>query len=193
MNLNEARILAEEWIVKLRPACERVEIAGSIRRAESEVGDIDIVCIPSITTERNLFDDPTGQSINHLENLLQTYKDDEDFTFYNPYDPTERTANGPRQKKLFLPQRIKLELWIVIPPAQWGAIFILRTGPAQFGHWLVTSKQQGGGLPSHLKVKDGALQNGFKIIETPEERDFFNAIDLPYIQPQDRIAKWSQP
>ena len=41
-----ARVVAEKIALELAPACERVEIAGSIRRRKEQVGDIEILYIP---------------------------------------------------------------------------------------------------------------------------------------------------
>jgi DNA polymerase/3'-5' exonuclease PolX len=45
MELIKARRIAEELVKILRPACSRVEIAGSIRREKSEVKDIELVAV----------------------------------------------------------------------------------------------------------------------------------------------------
>lgn len=190
MDLSSASLLATSWRDRLSTGCNRIEIKGSISRGKSEVNDIDIVCVPVITRERDIFNDPTGLSVNHLEDIIQMNLENGIFSYAR--DDRGRLCNGPRQKKFMLPEGIKLELWIVQPPAQWGVIATLRTGPREFGHWLVTHKQQGGALPSNMRVKNGALQNGFKIIETPEEIDFFNAIGLPWIEPKDRTPNWSK-
>ena len=47
MELDKAKLIAEEAKAKLLPYCERIEIAGSIRRKKPFVHDIDMVCIPS--------------------------------------------------------------------------------------------------------------------------------------------------
>lgn len=41
MQLNQARELAANLVEQMRPYCERVEIAGSIRRHKPEVADDD--------------------------------------------------------------------------------------------------------------------------------------------------------
>jgi len=46
MRLEEAERIAGNLKAFLAPACERLEIAGSIRRRRPEVGDIDLVLIP---------------------------------------------------------------------------------------------------------------------------------------------------
>src|SRR3990167_1299097 len=41
-----ALAVADELRALLAPACERIEIAGSLRRGNGDVGDIELVCIP---------------------------------------------------------------------------------------------------------------------------------------------------
>ena len=46
MDLGEAQKIANEVVNQLSPYCDKVEIAGSIRRQKPTVNDIDIVLIP---------------------------------------------------------------------------------------------------------------------------------------------------
>lgn len=47
----EALAVAEQVVEEIRPWCDRVEVAGSVRRLRPDVGDIDIVCQPSLWWE----------------------------------------------------------------------------------------------------------------------------------------------
>lgn len=47
MDLEFAESIASQVVEKLKPYCDRIEIAGSIRRRHPFPGDIDLVCIPS--------------------------------------------------------------------------------------------------------------------------------------------------
>ena len=47
MKLEEALKIISEVYYRLKPNCERIEVAGSIRRHKPNVNDIDIVLIPS--------------------------------------------------------------------------------------------------------------------------------------------------
>jgi DNA polymerase/3'-5' exonuclease PolX len=47
MKLNYAAKIADEIVAKICPYCAKIQIAGSIRRQNPEVNDIDIVLIPS--------------------------------------------------------------------------------------------------------------------------------------------------
>ena len=71
--LTEAQNIAEKLVDKLRPACERIEIAGSIRRQKAEIGDIEIVAIPKYLATRNLFGDPVNE-ISLIDQLLEESK-----------------------------------------------------------------------------------------------------------------------
>jgi len=46
MKLEQGQELAERIIDEIRSFCDRVEVAGSIRRRKSEVRDVDLVMIP---------------------------------------------------------------------------------------------------------------------------------------------------
>ncbi|GAJ14573.1 unnamed protein product, partial [marine sediment metagenome] len=47
MKLEQAQKIAEEVVKRLSPYCQRIQIAGSIRRQKPQVRDVDIVLIPS--------------------------------------------------------------------------------------------------------------------------------------------------
>lgn len=182
MRLEDALLLAMEWQAKLAPFCERIEIAGSVRRCKAEVHDIELVAIPQ-TTELVEMVDLFSQRITQVNLLEQAI-----WSLAQAGDHFTLLKNGPRMKQLKLSQGITLDLFIVLPPAQWGVIFTLRTGPADLSHWLVTKKSFGGGLPSYLKVRDGVLWNGDQAINTPEEADFFREIGVEMVSPVHRSA-----
>lgn len=47
MELSNARVIANELVQTLAPFCDRIEIAGSLRRQKPQVHDIDIVALPN--------------------------------------------------------------------------------------------------------------------------------------------------
>lgn len=52
----------------IEPGCERLEVAGSLRRQKAQVGDIEIVAVPVM--QRDLFGEVTEQSA--IDTLLST-------------------------------------------------------------------------------------------------------------------------
>lgn len=169
MQLADAKAIAERLVKRLQPYCLRVEIAGSVRRGKSEVGDIEIVAEPFPT--HDLFGGKTYEphSIDEI-----------DWT-----DWGQLIKGGHKYKQIDL-GACNLDLFIVTPPAQWGVQFLIRTGPAEYSHKFVTPKQKRGMLPSNMQVKDGAIWCNGKMFETPEEADVYKLIGLPYEEPQNR-------
>jgi DNA polymerase/3'-5' exonuclease PolX len=176
MKNSDAAALGKQIVFELAPHCQKIELAGSIRRGKPDVKDIEIVAMPIIHEQRDLFNTLTG-----------TYSEFDliDFTRYGRI-----IKGGQRYKQIELPEGIKLDLFIVLPPAQWGAIMLIRTGPADFSHWIMKERRRGGGMPGHLKQKDGALWQGKRLIETPTEHDYFAALGLDYVEPSQRVARW---
>jgi DNA polymerase/3'-5' exonuclease PolX len=168
--LLQARVIAERLITRLAPYCQRIEIAGSIRRCKPMVGDIEIVAIPY--PARDLFGSESMEP--HALDLI-------DWTEYGEY-----IKGKHKYKQILLPEGMALDLFLVTPPAQWGVIFLQRTGPDTYSHRFVTSKLQRGMMPSIYQVKDGAIWKGGRILETPEEEDVYQLIGAPWVEPQDR-------
>ena len=133
--LAKAEKIASRVVEKLMPYCQRIEIAGSIRRRKSEAGDIDIVAEPKRVP--HLFGVPFWQGIP-TENLGLVVK------------------NGLRYKQVLLTEKIYLDLFIVHPLAQLGVILAIHTGSTEFSHKLVSHTPYGY-LPKEYIVKDGAI------------------------------------
>jgi len=172
MNYAEALHIAEKLKADLAPYCERIEIAGSVRRKKPEnIKDIEIVCIPK--SEPNLF----GESLPIVlyDGLLSLV--------FN-WD-AEIVKNGPKYKQFALPMT-KLDLFITTPEC-WGVIFAIRTGPADYSKWLVTPRKWGGALPDRYMVRDGRVWDSDpEALDTPEEDDFFAALELEMPEPWER-------
>lgn len=176
MSLPFARVLARKMVDLLEPYCDRIEIAGSIRREKPDVGDVEIVCIPKMVTMTNLL----GESISHRE--------PSDISAALIIDGFVLAKNGDHFKQAHLPNgAINFDIFLTTPEC-WGMIFTIRTGSADFTHRLVTPRSQGGMMPSYLQAKDGRIverETGNKL-DTPEEADVFKALKVEWIEPKDR-------
>ncbi len=163
---------AERIKDNLAPYCEKIEIAGSIRRKKAQVGDIEIVLIPKAVVV-DLF----GRKNYDLGSLFSAVPD-LDYEF----------IKGGRKYRQYVHRgsRLHLDLFITTPN-QWGLIFAIRTGSAQFSHWLVTKKRYGGALPSNYLIKDGFLfDQAGEVIPCTTEKEFFENIQISYIPPEQR-------
>jgi len=180
--LADAYAVADELRLWLRPVVERIEVAGSLRRGKPEVGDIELVAVPRFEADTV---DLWGQPVNMLERRLDWSI--ERGWLARPPDG----KRGPRYSKLRHPESgLQVDLFSVIEPAQFGLIFLIRTGPAAYSQWLMTEALRRG-----LHVAAGALRRGFAcrratctcpIMPTPEEADVYAALRLPYLAPERR-------
>lgn len=173
MTLRYAKIVSKGLIEALSPYCVRIEEAGSIRREKAMIGDIELVAIPK--PHRDMLGFEVGLDVDHELNYV-------DWSKFGKI-----TLDGNKQKKIVLTDGTNVDLFIVTPPAQWGVIFMLRTGSAEFSHRMVTTKQHGGLMPSNLRSHEGAIRKGDTIIETPEEQDLFKILGVDYIEPKLRV------
>jgi DNA polymerase/3'-5' exonuclease PolX len=167
MILKKAEEIAESIRASLAPHCGRCEIAGSIRRKKSDVGDIEIVAIPK-TIPGDLFGgniarDPAFVDVVHQWPGLKG----------SPYGKyTQRWIKG----------EIKLDLFMAVPD-NWGLIYAIRTGSALYSHhvlaeaWVKAGYHGNGGM---LRLQDGTA------VPVREERDLFDMIGVPWMEPEKR-------
>jgi DNA polymerase/3'-5' exonuclease PolX len=179
----DALALAEQLVTHLSPSCERIEIAGSVRRHTETVGDIEIVAIAQTARAVDLFGQPIGAPRSLLDDVLT------DLAARWLINPGSK--NGPAFKQ-FTYEGVTVDLFLVTPET-WAVQYMIRTGCAVFSHWMVTAESAGGALPFGYKIAEGRLWHLGQAVATPEEPDLFAAIGLPYIPPADRSAiDWFQ-
>jgi len=179
MNLQWAQGIAAGMMRALRPFCERIEIAGSIRREKRhDIGDVEIICIPR--RKRPEFGQPlTLPLLAEIERLRQL-----EVVSYR-YDKNGRKSAGEKYQRL-LWGATPLDLFLVTPET-WGLGLVIRTGDADFSHRLVTPRQYGGAMPVAWRMDGLRIAiDGEGLLDTPEEADVFNALGLPWIVPHDR-------
>lgn len=165
-----ARLVAGRLVDALRPHCERVEIAGSIRRQRPLIGDIEVLAIPRLASD--LFGQPAQGMPTAVDALLARHD-------------VALSLDGPRLKQ-FNYGGFKVDLFLQPDPATWGVNMLIRTGSAAFSQWFVTPAWRGGGLPDGFGITGARLHYYDQIVDTPEERDVFRAVGLAYIEPRRR-------
>lgn len=176
MKLKSAQEIAERFVHQIANYCERIEIAGSLRRKQESVKYIELVAIPKIEYSPDLFGNPS-LPFNLLSDFLRRKKG----------TPFELIKNGDRYKQLVMAEGISVDLFIVLPPAQWGVMYAIHTGPRNFSQWLITKKKYGGAMPSYMRVRKGSLWTRKSVIDTPEEKDYFETIGLAWTEPEHRV------
>lgn len=174
-----AKGIAEAFAENIRPYCLRVELAGSLRRETTHVGDIEIVAIPYRIVD--LF----GEEREEGPTELDRYLDGENHHF---------SSRGAKYQRINLMEAIGADPILVsvdlfLPTSRtWGSIFTIRTGGWEFSRWLVTSQLAGGAAPVGITFREGRVYKGGRLLSTPEEADVFAAVGLAFIPPKQRIG-----
>jgi len=202
--LAEARARAEALVAMMRPHCERCEVAGSVRRGKAEVKDIEIVAVPK-WEERVSGSDLFGAErvkTNLLFEWAQGAQQSGLVEWIKPgtpaivpwmIDPNGKywRALARRPREPLTSATMKLDLFLA-RPENFGLIFLIRTGPAEFSQKLVTQKCKGGWMPDWMRVQDGRLwqdkdphKDGEPIF-TPDEESVFKAIGMGFVEPGER-------
>jgi len=156
---------ANDLVSMLKPYCKKIEIAGSIRRRKEICKDIEICAIPESYK---------------LEKFLLEQKHNSKFLF---------RKNGSRYKQ-FTYLSTPVDLFLATPE-NWGWIYLIRTGPKEFNMKLIELLRSmnyisEGGRIYKTGYDPGKIEDRI-LIETLEEKDIFNLINEPYIEPWNRI------
>jgi DNA polymerase/3'-5' exonuclease PolX len=167
--LSEARGISQKIIRALEPFTNRLEVAGSIRRRRTWVRDIEIVAEP----EKRV-GDLFGTLESDVDGIRQTLKG---------LGTWEKGGDRFMQVRNVLGSGLTLDLFLVIPPAQWGSILAIRTGPAALGRECVTRMKR-----QALKHEGGRVVDlgSGHTLPTPTEREFFELAGVPFMEPQYR-------
>lgn len=184
----QAHAAAEDLIEILRSSCQRIEIAGSLRRGKSEVHDLEIVAEPryaeqnggdlwGTTVETDLLE--VGVQLARQTGVLRL----RDVEIHRKDGSVEIGKRDGASYKALEFRGLPVDLFIVRPPADWGVIFTIRTGPADWSHRLVTDCQR-----FLRRVEGGRLYRSGQYVPCPTERDFFTAIGQPWVEPEQRDA-----
>jgi DNA polymerase/3'-5' exonuclease PolX len=180
MKLQDAKRIAWEVIECLSPGCEQIVYAGSTRREKPEVKDLEIVYISKMVPQQiDLF---TTDLVPATEELIADLVDRRLWL----YDDVVR-RNGPKYRRMMHAHTgFTIELFRA-QTDNWGLTLALRTGPAEFNHWLVN--RMGGAMPVDMCMRDGYLWKRGKRLDSPDEETFFAQIGVPCWPPKERSKK----
>lgn len=174
MPLSIAKNVADRFIRYITPYCNKVSIAGSVRREVDYVGDVEIVV---------------------------TAKDEFSLGICFPEGFKGMVVNGTRLKRFKYPESgIQIELYIVVNEADYGRILAIRTGSSAYSHHLAMQWNRRGwaGTEDGLRRKDECIKKStwkikpeYKLAPTlppvfDTEEKFFNFIGVEYIHPKAR-------
>ncbi len=215
--LETAQVAAESFMALWADTCEQAMIAGSIRRKsqldpsrQGGVSDIEFLALPiwdevpvaAVAAQLSMFDDAAADGsaastkrVSRLDKRLEELAR-QGLIFKDRPNLPQKGLWGEKQKKFWIKVRhndgigyIKVDFFIVTPPAQWGSLLMIRTGPKEFEQALMVYIN----AKTNLRQHDGRLivrETGLSV-PTPTEADYFKVIGLPHVEPHKRTAAWA--
>ena len=178
MDLATAEGHANKIVEWLRPHCERIEVAGSIRRRKATCGDVDIVCIPKISTQTDLF----GKETSRISEVLVALAG----MIAKSKGTAKILRGGTSADSKFVVvegAKCQLDIWFA-DRLTWGTRMVCRTGSMQHNTALAMLAQS---LDGKWEPYNGVTMRG-TLIPCPEEADVYHALGLEYIEPERRDA-----
>lgn len=166
--------IAQRLAALLMPACDWLQIAGSLRRGKSEVGDIELVATPKIVS---------GQ--NALWWLLAALLEEGSITktLITDKNGREYTRWGEKYRTLTF-QDVKVDIFLCDEQNR-GYQYWLRTGPGEANEWL--AKAAKGSSP--FTLRGGYFWYGEQKLTVPDEATLFRLFGMPFIPPAQRTAE----
>jgi len=160
LDLEEAGKLAESIKAAVEAHCDKIEVAGSIRRQKPKVHDIDFVVVAKSEAD--------WKRINEVLKRLKAKPNCSGNQLIKAYLPCQ---NGLFQVDFY---RAK--------PSTFGIHLLIRTGSADHNMWLAGYAISKG---MRLKYSEGLIKNAEPIAGEDEKGVFF-ALGLPYILSNER-------
>lgn len=160
--LKEAESISQEIVEVVKPYCERVVVAGSIRRKKGWVNDIDIVLIPS----------NQGMVGYTLTSLMGRYK-----------------MGGSKLMRFQHPKGIKVDIYVATL-GTWYTLVLVRTGSAAHNIKLCRIAQQkgmklhadGSGIGTFIDCEGHE-----SLMPMASEEQVFQTLGLPWLPPEKRV------
>ncbi len=160
LDLSEAQTIAAQVKATVDALCDRVEVAGSIRRLKTMVHDIDFVAVAK--------SDADWLKINEKLKQLKAKPNCSGTSVIKAFVPCE---DGLFQVDFY---RAK--------PSTFGIHLLVRTGSADHNMWLAGHALSKG---MRLKYSEGLIKEGVAVAgET--EKEVFEALGLPHPPPTER-------
>jgi DNA polymerase (family X) len=151
-----------------------VVIAGSIRRARPDAGDIDLV----IETKPGMRTDLEQFVLARATKILS-----------GPCELRVRLKNNFQLDCYFARPAEQPDLWAKPIPSNWGSVLLCRTGSAQHNVWLCQqAKQVGMQWKTSIGLCKLSPETGdvVEVVAGETEESIFDALGIPWIPPVQR-------
>jgi hypothetical protein len=176
----DARAIAERVVEWLRPHCDRIAIAGSIRRDKPQVKDAEIVLIPKVS-----FPPFTDALVGHGGLFAPHVPPDAQRASVERalYGETQSPRWGTNYRGLLV-EGIKVELFAATRQ-NWGYIYWLRTGPGDANQYIMQVRERVG---MTWRANKGVVYSTLddERIVVPDEATMFALMGMTYLEPHER-------
>lgn len=171
MELERAQKIADELLRLLGLACEKIVVAGSIRRQKAEVGDIELLCIPKYIAGVDQLDKEIGALF--IQRILAFRRNKRGSIVYGP------------KNKLLLHRGSGIGVDIFSTTEEcWPVALVVRTGGERTNK-EIASRALERGMRFHAYGRGFTQADGSELI-CQSEADVFSAVGLAYKEPWER-------
>jgi len=181
-----AHLVATQIVEALEPVCERIAIAGSLRRCEKTVGDIEIVYVPKYATGKppgELVESTIDLSLAKIWDLVNAG------VLVRRQNTNGADTFGPRNKLMrHVQSTIPVDLFAT-DERSWANYLVCRTGPAAFNIRVATRARALGWKWHPYDAGFSRARCGGELIEWQvirSEEQLFEFLGWPYRQPWER-------
>mgnify|MGYP001488384665 CR=1 FL=1 len=170
MQLKRALSIGQSVVAALAPHCERIEIAGSIRRQRPEVGDLDLVILP----QPGKLDSIKARCAQRCARV------------------TDGGQNCIFRMQLQDLTQFQIDLFFARPatrdllqsvPGNFGTLLLCRTGSKEHNIWLVEHAKR---LGLTWNPYRGVIDAEGYVLASESEEEIFKALDLEFVPPEKR-------
>jgi DNA polymerase/3'-5' exonuclease PolX len=182
----------------LKPYCEKIMIAGSVRRERQIVHDLEIVALVKEVTMKDLFGDQIDVGRTRLDDAIDNLWESHMLGW-------KVKKGGARYKTLIHPHLgLLCDIYVVTDRRAWGSNLAVRTGPRVFSANMMKKALANGmffengfllhnHMARYLKGNQSRCEQGAsceKIIPLYNEADAFEVLKIPYLSPAAREERY---
>lgn len=181
--LRDAVLVADALCDILRPACDRIIVAGSVRRLRPTVGDIEILYVPRLINRRRPGDFFAREDVPATDPIIHSMINSGRLARRRNAKGSE--VFGPLNKLLMhCASGIPVDLFATTPDA-WHNYLVCRTGPAASNIRIAQAATARGWMWNPYGAGFTRLSDGY-IEPMLSEQAVFHFVGLPWLPPEER-------
>lgn len=166
MTLVSAQALSGQIVSALSPFCDMIEVAGSVRRRRPVCNDIDIVALPK---SLEAFAAIKSRCLEKASLIT----DGEEIFAFELADATHVEIYFAHHEQ---------NLLFAVEPCNWGTMLLCRTGSKEHNMELCRRAKSMG---LHWAPHRGLMKDA-DIVASATEEEVFDALKLPFVNPENR-------